>query len=264
MAAILLKSAENRILVGAIKSDIRSDLASRSGFIIDSLENRKYTAGEIVNFANEDWIVAKTSAETDASVFLILNRALTETEIVTAINKEKTNTEFFGSCTTSNDKSICTIRACRNYFGGEEYCYLYSSNTNLYRRPTWHPTTAQLNQDVYGYGQTIPSKIIEYWFTYHRGLQKALDNGKLAPMSFNDGFFNYPQTNQSSIYVRMLLSSEITNGASFASSLPKPFHLATVLSNGKQVYIYNASNQVQAVNSNTAAYILPVIEVYKG
>ena len=256
MAAILAKSVENRILVRAIQEDIRNEMNEQSGFVVDSLEDRTYTVNELVNFANETWRVVEDKGP---NVLLILNRSLTQTEIVMGLNRESSNSEFYGTCNTTS----CMVRACRNYYAGQEFCYLYSGNTNLYRRPAWRPTASQVEADTIGYGRTIVSTVLDYWFTYHQGLQRVLSKNKLQAFTFSDGFFNYPQSGQENIYVRTLLSSEITSGATFASSLYKPFHLLNAPS-GNQINIYNTSNQVQAVASNTAAFIYPVIEVIKG
>lgn len=256
MAAILAKSVENRLLVRTIQEDIRNEMSEQSGFIVDSLENRTYTVNEVVNFANETWRVVRDKGGT---VLLILNRSLTQSEIATALNRDASNTEFYGTCTTTS----CMVRACRDYYAGQDFCYLYSGNTNLYRRPAWRPTASQVNIDIIGYGRTIVSTALDYWFTYHRGLQRALDKDKLQAFNFSDGVYNYPQSGQGNIYVRTLLTSEISSNASFASSLSKPFHLLNIPSE-KEVYIYNTSNQVQVVASNTAAFIYPVIEVIKG
>lgn len=256
MAAILAKSVENRLLVRNIQEDIRNEMNEQSGFIIDTLENKTYTVNELVNYANETWRVAQDKGGT---VLLILNRSLTQTEIVMSLNRESSNSEFYGTCTTTS----CMVRACQDYYAGQEFCYLYSANTNLYRRPAWRPTADQVEVDIIGYGRTIVSAVLDYWFSYHQGLQRALNKNKLQAFTFSDGFFNYPQTGQSNIYVRTLLTSEISSNASFASSLSKPFHLLNSPSE-KEVYIYNTSNQVQVVASNTAAFIYPVIEVIKG
>lgn len=245
MVSILGKSVNNRVLVGSIKNDIREDIDAQTGFVIETLPNRTYAIGENVSFGNEEWRVMENKP---GSVVLILNRSLTKSEMELNIGKDASNLEYYGVC---NDSS-CQVRMCRSAYSGEEYCYRYPTNDRLYRTPAWAPTKDQIRNQ--NFGQMIPSGVILSWFRNHQGLQKVLSKNKLVNMSFYDGGIN------NTGYVRLPLSSEMTNASLYQS--PSPFHLLDK-NNNTQTKIYNGS-ATQIVSSDTAAYIRPVIEATKG
>ncbi len=246
MVAILTRSSNNRILLNAIRKDVRSDMESDSGFVIDKIENKTYTLGSTLSYAGENW---KVIGNKSTSVVLVLSRSLSAIEVVEAIRRPVTNTEFYGTC---NDTS-CRVRACRSASSGMEFCYFYPTNTALHTRPSWNPSNTQITTE--NYGKTIVSTVVTEWFAKHLGLQRALDKEKLVLMTFNDGYMN------TTGYIRIpsSTSSEYANAGG-----DTPFHLIDSVgtSNTKQTKIYNGS--VTSVNSNTDAYIRPVIEVKKG
>lgn len=250
MVTILTSSVNNRVLVGRIKEDIRSEIDGQESFVVGILEPKAYQIGEVVNFANENWQVIQDKGNT---VVFVLQRSLTKQEIIATIGQEGNN-QMYGTC---NDES-CQVRACYNASltgtGGQLYCYFYSGNANLYRIPSWNPTNAQIQNQ--NYGQTIVGAIVNAWFNAHQGLQRVLDNEKLVEMSINDGALT------SRGYVRIPMTSEVsntTNANKWANV--KPFHILEK-NNNTQTRIYNTS--MQNVNSNTAAYVRPVIEVKEG
>lgn len=250
MVTILAENVNNRVLVGRIKDDIREDIDGQESFVTDLLEAKNYLVGDTVNYAGEDWQVIQDKG---TQVILILKRALTKQEIIKAIGQEG-NTNIYGTC---NDSS-CQVRACFNASttstAGQLYCWLYASNLNLYRIPSWNPTNAQVQNQ--NYGQTIVSAVTRSWFTSHQGLQKALTNAKLVSMSINDGALT------TTGYVRLPTTSEVSNATNVSKwNSVRPFHVLEKNSN-VQTRIYNTS--LQNVNSNTAAYIRPVIEVKEG
>ena len=59
MVTILTSSVSNRVLVGRIKDDIRSEIDGQESFVTSTLEIKSYEIGEVVNFANEDWQVVQ-------------------------------------------------------------------------------------------------------------------------------------------------------------------------------------------------------------
>ena len=251
MVTILTSSVNNRVLVGRIKEDIRSEIDGQESFVVGILEPKAYQIGEVVDFANENWQVIQDKGNT---VVLVLQRSLTKQEIIAAIGQEG-NTQYYGTCSSDTN---CQVRACFNAtstsMGGQMYCYFFSGNTNLYRIPSWKPTNAQIQNQ--NYGQTIVSAIVNSWFNAHQGLQRVLDNEKLVEMSINDGALT------SRGYVRIPMTSEVsntTNANKWANV--KPFHILEK-NNNTQTRIYNTS--MQNVNSNTAAYVRPVIEVKEG
>ena len=42
MSTILARAANNRILLNAIKGDIREELDNQKGFVVDTIENKQY------------------------------------------------------------------------------------------------------------------------------------------------------------------------------------------------------------------------------
>lgn len=246
MVTILANSVNNRILVGRIKEDIRADIDSEVSFVVDELESRTYTAGEVIRFAGEDWNVVSDKGST---VVLVLNRSLTKQEIVTSIGQEG-NTQIYGTCNTDD---ACQVRACYNATttstGGEQYCWYYSSSS--FRIPAWNPTASEISSN---YGQTIVSAVTRAWFETHQSLQRVLNKGKLVLMNINDGTLN------TTGYVRLPSTADVSSASSWAS-VKQPFHVLQKVSN-TQTRIYGTS--LQTVNSNMAAYIRPVIEVHEG
>ena len=92
MAAILATASENRILVNAIKKDIYDNLEAKSAYLVSSLANKTYSAGEKISFAREDWLVVKDNGTT---VTLIMNRGLNLQELTKTVGKMgSTKAEF--------------------------------------------------------------------------------------------------------------------------------------------------------------------------
>jgi len=244
MVSILARTANNRILLGAMKEDIKTELNSEAGFIIETIESKTYNFNERVTFANESWLVLKNNTN---SVVVVLERSLTQDEVLVALGKNRNTSEFFGTCNVSS----CQVRACRNFYAGQEFCYLYSGNTNLYTSPAWNPSMTQIQNQ--NYGKTIVSEVVNNWFFTHQGLRRAMQKEKLVSMTFSDGFMN------NTGYIRLPLSNEVSGVQGVI-----PFHLSNSIgtSNGRQTRIYNGS--VQTVWSYNPAYIRPVIEIKKG
>lgn len=249
MVTILANSINNRILVGRIKEDIRSEINAEASFAVDVLPSKNYAVSEVVRFAGEDWNVITDKGST---VVLVLNRALNKQEIVSAI-REEGNNRIYGTC---NDTD-CQVRACFNasntQTAGEQYCWYYSGSS--YRIPAWNPTSSQINNSnvTLRQGQTIVSSVVRSWFDTHQSLQRVLSKGKLVSMTFNDGGSTV------SGYVRIPSTSEISGKPAW-TNVKGPFHVLERASN-TQTRIYGTS--LQTVNSNTSAFIRPVIEVYK-
>ena len=137
MVTILANSINNRILVGKIKEDIRSEIDAEASFAVDYLPSKNYAVSEVVRFAGENWNVI---TDKGSSVVLVLNRALNKQEIVSAI-REEGNNRIYGTC---NDTD-CQVRACFNasttQTAGEQYCWYYSGSS--YRIPAWSPTSTR-------------------------------------------------------------------------------------------------------------------------
>ena len=250
MVTILANSINNRILVGRIKEDIRSEIDAEASFAVDVLPSKNYAVSEVVRFAGEDWNVITDKGST---VVLVLNRALNKQEIVSAI-REEGNNRIYGTC---NDTD-CQVRACFNanttQTAGEQYCWYYSGSS--YRIPAWNPTSSQINNSnvTLRQGQTIVSSVVRSWFDTHQSLQRVLNKGKLVSMIFSDGGSTV------SGYVRIPSTSEVSSKPAWTSA-KGPFHVLERASN-TQTKIYNTS--LQTVTSNTSAFIRPVIEVYEG
>lgn len=242
MVIILARSINNRILVDAVKDDVRDAMEEQDSFVNLVLEDKSYTVGEFVSYAKESWQVLQNKTD---SVVLILNRGLTQTEIETYIRAYAEDTLYFGSCTSNN----CQVRYCITEDRGGEYCYL---NGSAYRMPMWNPTVDEIQNQ--NYGQTLPSVSTNGWFQNHQYLQKALKEGKLIEMTFQDGFKN------TTGYVRLPLSTEVNNTVTFAGT--NPFHTVNVASE-TQINLYD-NGTISAYDTTTPAYVRPVIEVVKG
>lgn len=250
MVTILAENVNNRVLVGRIKDDIREEIDGQQSFVTDVLEAKNYLVGDTVSYAGEDWQVIEDKG---TQVVLVLKRALTKKEIVDGIGEEGNNA-LYGSC----DDTSCQVRACYNAStlgtAGELYCWIFESNTNLYRIPSWMPNETQIKNQ--NYGQTIVSAVTRSWFNTHQGLQKALNNNKLINMTFSDGELT------TTGYVRIPSTSEVSNATNVSKWYSvKPFHILEKNSN-IETRIYNTA--LENVNSNTAAFIRPVIEVQEG
>ncbi len=242
MVIILAQSVNNRILVNAIKDDVRDSMEENDSFVNVILENRTYTTGEIVTYASETWQVLQNKS---SSVVLMLNRGLSQTEIETYIRAYATDSMYFGTCSGAN----CQVRECLTSDTSGEYCYISGS---LYRRPMWNPTVSEIQDQ--NYGQTLPSVSTRGWFSAHQYLQRALEANKLVQMTFSDGFKN------NTSYVRLPLSTEVSGNRVFATTTP--FHLVNAAS-ANRINIYS-DGTVSQVTLSTAAYVRPVIEVVKG
>lgn len=257
MTVILVRSANNRILLGTITDDIKSELNSDVGFIIETIEAKNYAFNEAITFANETWYVLQNKTD---SVVVVLSRSLTQGELINALGKNRTSKEYMDE---NCNETTCMIKACKGpeTFSGQEFCYLYKENQagyNLHTWPSWSPdlvTQVQTGK----YGKTIVSEAVNVWFSMHQGLIRAMDKDKLVNMTFSDGFQN------ATGYVRIPLSSEVSG-----ISGPVPFHLVDsvnnglteISKNGTHIRIYN--NTVQNVISSTLAYVRPVVEIKKG
>ena len=163
MVIILAKSVNNRILVDAVKDDVRDAMDEQDSFVNIVLEDKTYTVGEIVTYAGETWQVLQN--KTDSAV-LMLNRGLTQTEIETYIRAYANDTVYFGTCTNNN----CQVRYCITENKEGEYCYYVNNTTN--RIPMWNPTVDEIQNQ--NYGRTLPSISTNGWFQNHQYLLPLL------------------------------------------------------------------------------------------
>jgi len=250
MATILVRSVNNRILLNAVKGDIKDYLNGTSTLLIDTIENKTYNPGDTLRYAGEDWQVVSNKA---GSVVLILARGLNKVELMDALTLQD---KYYTSC----DDTVCFVRGCFNHFEGMGNCYLDETDIGSYIPPVWSPTTDQMEIAI-DYGRYIPALAVNLWFNNHNGLSRALEKEKLVEMSFSDGYNTYPIVSTDKIYVRLLLDSEVASISSFAGT--SPFHiLKTNTTTPTKVKIYDGS--VVDVNSYSGALVRPVIEVKKG
>ncbi len=258
MMTLLAKSVNNRILTNSVKKDIREDIELKSGLINLNIENKTYNVGDSINFANESWLVLENKS---SSVVLILNRTLTEQEILLTMGYDKTD-NYFGTCNGSS----CSLRACLKDKINGEYCYLYTSNTNLYRIPTFYPTESIISETERrnkNYGYTLVGRAVNIWFRNQAGLTLAINNDILIPLNFSDGVLTYTSTNENPYYVRLPSSTEAPRTKTFWASNTYPMHVLNI-PNTKQIYIYNYnSNSVSSTSIETSAFVRPVIEAKK-
>ena len=127
MVTILANSINNRILVGRIKEDIRSEIDAEASFAVDVLPSKNYAVSEVVRFAGEDWNVITDKGST---VVLVLNRALNKQEIVSAIREEGNITNICTRVGFSNASHF--INTFRQYTGVTPRAYLkrYASSVS--------------------------------------------------------------------------------------------------------------------------------------
>lgn len=263
MAGILARSANNRILLDAVKQDIREELDGEKGFVIDVLEPS--AVGDIISFANESWKVIATNSDSNSMV-LVLNRSITKNEIESAIAEPieimsegilSFNTPFYKDAAHCND-TICQIRACREAYNFDQvYCNYYTSNNKLHSKPLWMPTEEMIknpDENNIHYRRTIVSMVVNTWFDMHQGLRRVKEKDKLLLMDFSDGYMNITG------YIRIPTSSEASTVGGTT-----PFHLidSDGPTNTKNVKIYNGTS-VSSVPSSSIATIKPVIEAKIG
>lgn len=253
MAGILAKSANNRILLDAVKQDIREELDGEKGFVIDVLEPS--AVGDILSFANESWKVIETKPD---SMVLVLNRSLSKNEIESAIAKTcgttSCATDFYQDYVNCNE-TLCQVRACRESPTYDQvYCNYYTANSNLHTKPYWLPTEDDIKNPLVNARRTIVSMVVNTWFDMHQGLRRVKDKEKLNLMNFSDGYTNLTG------YIRVPTSLE----APLVGGTVR-FHLLDSVgsTNTKNVRIYNGTTAV-SVPSNSIATIKPVIEAKIG
>ncbi len=253
LVTMLATAINNRVLVGYIEDDIRTEMDGSGSFVTTVVEPKTYAVGEEISFANESWIVIQ---DLGSEIKAVLARSLTRIEIENAIGQSG-NSQFYGTCTSAS----CQLRACFNASTsgtiGESACsYFVLNGVDLSRRAAWNPTAAQIAQR---YGQSLVSLVVNSWFQSHVGLQRVYSQNKLTEMRFNDGSFTLTG------YIRIPSTSEVSTASSWATaggnSNLVPFHVLESVSS-TQTKIYNTS--LQTVNSNTAAYIRPVIQIKEG
>ena len=268
MAAMLAQSVRSRVLVGRVKEDIRSDLDSSRGLYVNGL-SEGYMVGDTVFLAGEEWRVL---SDNTTSYALILNRALTKTELIQSTGISLSNSrhaEYYGTCSAENS---CQLRACLNTPSNIEFCYLYTAGgvtyENFHRKPTWkmNLSSGELGQN---FGTTIVSKAVNVWFNNHQGLQRLKNARKLVgkenPPYLNDGT---TLSNNHSItgYVRIPSIEEINNLPILSKNNLKgitPLHVMDLPAGEVRINIFNNTGAITSVYSNTAAYVRPVIEVLK-
>ena len=271
MAAMLAQSIRSRTLVGRVKEDIRTELEDARGLFVNGLSNG-YMIGDTVMLAGEEWMVINNNGN---KYVLLLNRALTKTELVQSLglslvpdnNVGYNPAEFYGTCT---EESQCQLRACRNTEYNIEFCFLYTTGATtverLHRNPTWkrNLSSSELNQN---FGTTIVSKAVNMWFDNHQGLQRLKNAQKLvgketAPY-LKDGT-SLGTANKISGYVRIPYSTEFDNLPILVQNKLKeisPIHLMD-LAGEVRIKTYNEGS-ITTPYSNSAAYVRPVIEVLK-
>ena len=252
MALILITNQSNRMLLDSMKSEIRNQIYTTDSFHQDVIKRTStYAVGSLIKYADESWYVMKDNT-TNHILTLVLARSLSKQELVLALGKDYSDTEFYKTC---ND-NICQTKICRDYYVGLEFCNYYSGDTNFSSNFGWSPSDTQINNQ--NYGKTIVSVAVNSWFQTHSGLQRVYNKNKLRQMSVADG------VNTTNGYVRIPLSSEVTTAYGISAWKGSyTFHLLDVYSTN-YAKVYNpGESAVKNVLPNNYAVIRPVIEVKK-
>lgn len=182
LLAIATDYAENRILLNDVKKYTKNYLNDLAEFNPVYIEDKTYTAGEVINYAYDEWIVLEDNGD---SIKVILNHSLTSEEII----RIKAELNLPSSSYSSNTIQMCL--STYSLYNG--YCG-YRDSTN-YR--------------LYNYGNSIVKKVLENWFSNNPTLQKAKDLNILQEMTYQDGLKNYyGQSNEYNTYVRIPNNSD--------------------------------------------------------
>lgn len=180
MLASSVKTIQARQLLNIFKDDLKTEL-NQDAFVKLTIPQKVYSVSEEVDFIGEDWQVVQDKND---SVVLILKRSLRKKEILSVLDIDETNTDYFSN---SCNNDVCKIRMCMNQFSNQ-YCY-YKNNSNA------------LN---YSWETSIGKVVLERWFSKNENFQKICDfkyqeslgqyecqKDTLIKMSFTDQRRNY-------------------------------------------------------------------------
>ena len=84
LVTMLATAINNRVLVGYIEDDIRTEMDGSGSFVTTVVEPKTYAVGEEISFANESWIVIQ---DLGSEIKAVLARSLTRIEIENAIGQ---------------------------------------------------------------------------------------------------------------------------------------------------------------------------------
>ena len=79
LLSIIVDYAHNRILLNDVKKTTQEKLNGLSEFNPIRLENKAYTIGEVVSYADDKWVVIRNNS---TSVILMLERSLKNSEML--------------------------------------------------------------------------------------------------------------------------------------------------------------------------------------
>lgn len=257
MLSSSIKNAETRLMLQAIKDDIKANLNNESEFIITTLPeknpitNEDYKNGDEINFVGESWLIIENRENT---VVLILKRALNKEEITSSLEIESNNTDYFNN---SCNESSCKIRMCMP---------TYYSNLCFYQSPT--------NYEYYKWENSVAKKVLESWFESNTNLQKACrlqfdsslgkrvcSKDTITLMTFQDNLVENQDYIRLATEQEALLGSSTwvpNNGGYLSTESWSLTHHS--YSNGKS-YIY--TNKREIIESLEVRTLRPVIEVKK-
>lgn len=277
MVAILATATQNRVLVGALKDNIRTSISTTQNdtLLFDTIKlNQPYEVGEKALFGGETWFVIENSEASDPTVKIVLARALSEEELkknldVTKLGEEGVGVQYDPSELSDvydfvNDKYM--IRGCRMLTNVADGINISSK---ICYRFTEARFDSQYSAPVFG-DNYIPQMVAAKWYNTHPMLR--LLTSRVKPSTIGSA------TNQ---YVRLPFESEVINLVNGHETYNDennwyedwvrniyPFHLTDGLG-ARTIKIATLQNMTDAkytsieVPSYTGALIRPVLEVKK-
>ena len=272
LTTILITTRETRILTSSVKEDIKESLLSYNDLkeAIKEIETGA-SLPKSVTFANESWTAVKienrklneANDQTNSKIVtLVLNRALTEKEIVLASGYNSSIGALYD--TPSSTNQAIKVSACANtLYSIDQICYHLGAN---------YSKQLYMNKDkitsIALEGESFVHLVLEGWYKQNEQLRKAEENGFLHKLKYCqngtvDDACTEAEPNKVWSYVRIPTYAEASLAKNNTEDFKlNDFHLFsnTNLSSGKNTYIYKGSTQ-SSEDTTTKAFIVPVIEV---
>ena len=272
LTTILITTRETRILTSSVKEDIKESLLSYNDLkeAIKEIETGA-SLPKSVTFANESWTAVKienrklneANDQTNSKIVtLVLNRALTEKEIVLASGYNSSIGALYD--TPSSTNQAIKVSACANtLYSIDQICYHLGAN---------YSKQLYMNKDkitsIALEGESFVHLVLEGWYKQNEQLRKAEENGFLHKLKYCqngtvDDACTETEPNKVWSYVRIPTYAEATLAKNNTEDFKlNNFHLFsnTNLNSGKNTYIYKGTTQ-SSEDTTTKAFIVPVIEV---
>ncbi len=225
LVTIMVNYVHNRILLNDVKVVIQDKLNGLSEFYPVTVENKTYQVNDTISYANDNW---KVIQDLGASVLLILDRGLNNTEL-----KSSLGAEYHSAI--SND----TINMCLNGYDPLVCCYKSAS---------------VLDYNLYDWDTSLVKKVVDSWLQNNGILQRAIARGKMEQMTFSDG--NKSSTISTyTAYIRIPTNNEYPSTGQTAWNLTSD----NVVNGQSYIKVNNSSHIAHTVKKQ----VRPVIQVKK-